>query len=73
MCGIDYKRRTKTSSKRTDNIEVLSERLESLQIINKASEEYKWSDIDMSTVPVPASMMNNKQATMPKSIVLDLG
>ena len=73
MCGIDYKRRTKTSSKRTDNIEVLSERLESLQIINKASEECEWSDIDMSTAPVPASMMNNKQATMPKSIVLDLG
>jgi len=41
MCGIDYKKRTKTSSKRMDNIEVLSERLGSLQIMNKASEEYK--------------------------------
>jgi len=30
-CGIDYKRRTKMSSRRMDNIEALSEQLGSLQ------------------------------------------
>jgi len=60
------------SSRRTDNIEILSEQLESLQIMNKASEEYKWSDIEMLTTPVPASMINmNKQAIISKSMVLD--
>jgi len=60
MCGIDYKRRT-------NNIETLSERLESLQITNETSEEYERSDIEMLTAPVP--MTNNEQATMPKSMV----
>ena len=32
-------RRTKTNSRQTDNIKALSERLESLQIMNEASEE----------------------------------
>jgi len=57
-----------------DNIEVLSERLESLQITNKVLEEYKQSGIEMSTVPAPAPMTNmNKQAVMPKSMVPDPG
>ena len=60
------------SSRRIDNIEILSEQLESLQIMNKASEEYKWSDIEMLTTPAPASMINmNKQAIISKSMVLD--
>ena len=49
-------RRTKTSSRQTDNIEVLSERLGFLQIINKALEEtYKQSDKEISVAPVPAT------------------
>jgi len=64
-------RGTKMSSRRTDNIEALSERLRFLQIMNEASEEYKQSDIEMSTAPAP--MTNNKQATMPKNIVPDSG
>jgi len=66
-------RKTKTSS-RTDNIETLSERLGSLQIMNKASEEiYKQSDKEMSVAPAPAMTNNNKQAVMPKSMVPDPG
>jgi len=73
MCGIDRERRTKISSRRTDNIEALSEKLGSLQITNEVSEEYKQSNIDMSTALAPAPTMNNGQATMPKSMVPDLG
>jgi len=56
-----------------DDIEALSEKLGSLQITNKASEEYKQSNTEMSTALAPAPMMNNGQATMPKSMVLDPG
>jgi len=58
------------SSRRTDDIDVLSERLGSLQITNKASEEYKQSDTEILTAPAPT--MNNEQTTMPKNIVSDL-
>jgi len=55
-----------------DDIEALSERLESLQIMNEALEEYKQSDTEMLTAPAPASTMNmNKQAVIPKNIVPD--
>ena len=47
------------SSRRTNNIEVLTERLGFLQITNKVSEETcEQSDNEMSVAPVPA-MMNN--------------
>ena len=60
------------SSRRINDIEVLLERLRSLQIMNEASEEYKQLDIEMLTAPVPAPMTNmKKQAIIPKSIVLD--
>jgi len=71
MCGINHKE-DKTSSYRTNNIEVLSERLRSLKITNKASEEIsKWLDEEMSIVPTLAN--ENIQATMLKSMILDLG
>jgi len=69
-------RRTKTSSKQTDNIEALSERLESLQITNEALEKiYKQSDKEIFTTsaPAPAITNNNRQTVMPKSIVPDPG
>jgi len=69
--GIDHKRRTKISSRRTDDIDVLLERLGSLQITNKASEEYKQSDTEILTAPAPT--MNNEQTTMLKSMVPDPG
>ena len=60
------------SSKREDDIEALSERLESLQITNEASEEYKQSDTEMLTAPAPVPMTNmNEQAVMLKSMVSD--
>ena len=59
------------SSRRTDNINVLSERLGSLQITNKASEEYKQSDTEILVAPAPAEINKNVQAVMPKNIVLD--
>jgi len=63
------------SSRRTNNIEVLSEQLESLQIIEEASSEYEQTTIEeMSTVPAPASavaMNKNIQAGMLKNMVPD--
>ena len=65
-------RRTKISSRQIDNIETLSEKLGSLQIMNRALEEtYKQLDEEISTVPAPATTNDNRQAAMPKSIVLD--
>ena len=50
------------SSKQTDTIEMLSERLGSLQIINKVLEEiYKQSDEEMSTALIPAIKNDNRQ------------
>jgi len=65
MCGIDYKRRTKTSSKRINNIEVLLEQLGSLQITNKTSDKV------MSVALVPVMIDMNEQTVMPKNIVPD--
>jgi len=59
------------SFRRTDNIKVLLEKLGSLQITNKASEEYEQSDTEMLIVPAPTTNIN-KQAIMSKNIVLDL-
>jgi len=57
-----------------DDIEVLSERLGSLQIMNKALKEiYEWSDKEMSAAPAPAMTNNNRQTAMLKSIVSDSG
>ena len=70
MCDIDYKK-NKMSSRWTDNIEVLLERLGSLQIMNEVSEEMtEWLDKEMSVAQAP-EMMNNTQTTIPKSMVLD--
>ena len=56
-----------------DNIKALSEQLGSLQIIEKASNEYEQTDTDISVVPVLAVFNENIQVVMPKSIILDLG
>ena len=60
-------RRTKISSRRTDDIKVLSEQLGYLQITNKTS------DKAMSVALVPVTINANEQAVMPKNMVLDLG
>jgi len=55
-----------------DDIKTLSERLGFLQITNKASEEtYKWSDEEMSIVLALATINDNAQAIIPKSMVPD--
>ena len=57
-----------------DNIEVLLERLRSLQIMNKASEKiYKQSNEEIFVVQVLATMNDNTQAIILKSIVSDPG
>ena len=63
------------SSKRTNDIEALSEWLESLQITEEASSKYKQTTTEeMSTAPVLAVTVNeNGQAEMLKNMVLDLG
>ena len=67
-------RRTKTSSRWMNNIKELSERLESLQIMNKALEEtYEWSDKEMSVAPALVTMNDNVQAITPKTMVPDPG
>jgi len=53
-----------------NDIEILSEQLGSLQIIEKALNEYKQTDIEI----LAASATNkNIQAIMPKSMVPDPG
>jgi len=60
------------SSYRTNNIETISEGLQLLKIINKASEETnKWLDKEMSATPAPTN--ENIQVIVPKSTVLDPG
>jgi len=67
-------RRAKMSLRQMNNIEALLERLGSLQIMSKASEKMnEQSDEKMSVAPVPATINNNKQAVMPRYIVLDPG
>ena len=63
-------RRTKMSSKRIGNIEVLSEQLGSLQITNKTLDKtMEQSNEAMSVVPVLVTMNMNEQAVLPKNIV----
>jgi len=47
------------SSRRTNDIEALSEWLGSLQITEETSDDYKWSDREMSVAPVPAAINEN--------------
>ena len=62
------------SSRRTDDIEALSEQIGSLQITEEASEEYKQTTMDnMSVAPAPETVMNNGQAELPKNMVPDPG
>ena len=54
-----------------NNIKALLEQLGSLQITDKTSDETnEWMDIEMSGTPAE---MNNIQAVIPKSMVLDPG
>ena len=58
-----------------NDIETLSEQLESLQIIEEASTKYKQTTIEeMSVAPAPVAVANseNIQAGIPKNIVPDL-
>ena len=69
-------REDKTSSRRTDNVEALSEQLGSLQINEEAStEEYEQMDTEMSGTPAPGATTasENVQAGLPKSMVPDPG
>ena len=56
-----------------NDIEALSERLESLQIIEEASSKYEQMDIEMSSAPAPAvvGVSENVQAGMLRNMVLD--
>ena len=65
-------RRTKISSRQTNDIEILSERLGFLQIMNEALKETsEQSDEEISVVLAPVMMNNNIQAIMLKSMVPD--
>ena len=62
------------SSKKTNNIEALSERLGSLQITKEASDEYEQTTTeDISVVPVPVAIPNSKnvQTELLKNMMLD--
>ena len=59
------------SSRRMNNIEVLSKQLKSLQITEEASSNYEWTDTEMSVAPTPEVSNKNIQAEMPKNVVLD--
>ena len=64
------------SSRRTNDIEALSEWLGSLQITEEALDEYEQTTTEeMSVAPAPAAVANseNIQAGMPKNMVLDPG
>ena len=64
------------SSRRTDDVEALSEQLGSLQINEEAStDEYELTDTEMSGTPAPGATVSseNVQAGLPKSMVLDPG
>ena len=63
---------TKTSSRKTNNIKTLSERLGSLQINEEALISNEQMDTEMSTAPATTSAVN-KLAEMPRSMVLDPG
>jgi len=61
------------SSRRTNDIEALSEQLGSLQITEEASSEYKRTDTEMSSAPAPAAVATSKnvQAGVLKNMVPD--
>jgi len=64
------------SSRRTNEIEALSEQLGSLQITEDASDEYKQTTTEeMSVTPAPAAVANseNVQAGLLKNMVPDPG
>ncbi len=64
------------SSRRTNDIEALSERLGSLQINEGAStSKYEPTDIEMSGTPAPGAAVasENVQAGWPKNMVPDPG
>jgi len=64
------------SSRRTNDLEALSERLGSLQIMNEASNKTsERMDTEMSTEPAPMAVEISKNVTagMPKNIVPDPG
>jgi len=61
------------SSRRTNNIEALSERLGFLQITAEALSKYKTTDTEISTALALATINENIQAVMLKSMVPDLG
>ena len=59
------------SSRRMNNIEVLSEQLGSLQIMEEISSNYKQMNIEISVAL--AAISENIQAGMLKNMVLDPG
>jgi len=64
------------SSRRTNEIEILSERLGFLQITEEASDEYEQTTTEeMSVASAPAAVANSKnvQTGLPKNMVLDPG
>jgi len=64
------------SSRRTNEIEALSERLGSLQITEEASDDYEQTTTEeMSVAPAPAAVATSKnvQAGLPKNMVPDPG
>ena len=59
------------SSRRTNDIETLSEQLGSLQITEEASNEDKQMDTEILIAPALAISNENIQTGMPKNIVPD--
>jgi len=61
------------SSRRTNDIKVLSEQLGSLQIIEEALSNYEQMDTEMLVVPAPvsAAISENIQTRIPKNMVPD--
>ena len=59
------------SSRRTNDIETLSEQLGSLQITEEASNEDKQMDTEILIAPTLAISNENIQTGMPKNIVPD--
>ena len=60
------------SSRRTNDIEALSEQLGSLQINEEASTNDKRMDMEISTAPA-TTLAVNESAEMPRSMVPDPG
>ena len=61
------------SSRQTDDIEALSEKLGSLQIMNKALEETSKQSDEETSVALALVTMNNRQAIISKNIVSNPG